>query len=593
VPLREPGWPARLAGAIRHPITLLRIANWRLGGDPARLAAVITRFLPPNVIRIVSSRSLQRLAKPLPSVAFLLLDRAGYRERAAVVAQAHYRSERVRRRLAALASALDHPIGVDTTSAAAAPTSAPDARLAIHEASKAARSGEITRAIALLRPFQRRNDVVRLLARYEGELAIYSEGTIRPGARVAIKPNRHRVLHCVTNALPYTRSGYTLRTHKIAQAQRAAGLDPHVVTSWGWPVLQGFLAAAPAAELEGVTYHRLLPGRGRLPETAVEMLGRAADSVTQLAQQLRPSVLHAASGHRNGTVALAVRDRTGLPVIYEVRGFHEESRAARLRGPGGDEQYSLQRRRDTAIMQEADAIVTLAGTMRDEIAARGVDRDKIVLVPNAVDSALLHTRFDGPAFRARYGIGAHQFVVGSVSSLTAYEGFSTLLDAISILRDEAVSVRLLLVGDGADLPALIAQVEKLDIGDLAVLPGRVSHTEALVACSALDAFIVPRRDVTVTRLVTPLKPVEAMAIGVPVIASDLPALAELLGNGSAGMLVPSEDPRKLAEVINRMRQDPQLRSDLASAGRAEIARHRTWERVVEAYRVLYERVGAM
>ena len=115
-----------------------------------------------------------------------------------------------------------------------------------------------------------------------------------------------------------------MRTHRIATAQRALGLEPHVVTSWGWPALQGFVAAPAEERVDGIAYHRLLPD-GPIPATADARLDRAVRDATALAGRLRPALLHAASDHRNGAVALAVRDRTGLPVVYEVRGFLEET----------------------------------------------------------------------------------------------------------------------------------------------------------------------------------------------------------------------------------------------------------------------------
>jgi glycosyltransferase involved in cell wall biosynthesis len=161
-----------------------------------------------------------------------------------------------------------------------------------------------------------------------------------------------------------------------------------------------------------------------------------------------------------------------------------------------------------------------------------------------------------------------------------------------LLRAEGSPVRVLLVGDGAERPALLAQVEQLGLGDRAALPGRVGPTAAMAAYCALDVFVVPRRDVRVAQLVTPLKPVEAMALGVPVIASRLPALAELLADGRAGLLVPPEDPRALADAIARIRGDTALRADLLAAGRDEVAQRRTWQQVARSYRKLYEQLGA-
>ena len=336
------------------------------------------------------------------------------------------------------------------------------------------------------------------------------------------------MLHCVTNALPYTQAGYTVRTHRIVTAQRAAGLDPHVVTSWGWPMLQGHTAAEPYEEIDQIPYHRLLPS-GEVPFESRGRMIRGAGEVTELVRTLRPQVLHAATDHRNGSVALAARERTGTPMVYEVRGFLEETWASRDAARVGSERHLLQREREATIMRSADAVVTLAETMAVEIVERGVPREKIFLAPNAVDDSLLSAEYDGAAFRASYGIAPGEIVVGSVSSIVGYEGFATLLSAAALLRDTGTPMRVLIVGDGSERAALLTQVEKLGLGDLAILPGRVGPEEALQAQAAIDIFACPREDLRVCRLVTPLKPVEAMALGKPVVLSDLPALSELVG----------------------------------------------------------------
>ena len=132
-----------------------------------------------------------------------------------------------------------------------------------------------------------------------------------------------RVLHLVTDALPTTNAGYTVRTQRIAAAQREAGLDPHVVTKAGFPVAQGHLDGRRLVEVDGVPYHRLIPYR--LPSRADAAAALGLDLAARLTGRLRPAVLHAASNHLNGQLALALREDFGLPVIYEARGFWEET----------------------------------------------------------------------------------------------------------------------------------------------------------------------------------------------------------------------------------------------------------------------------
>ncbi len=458
------------------------------------------------------------------------------------------------------------------------------------------RSGELSAAVAVL-PAED-----RLRRRYEGELRAYGKEPVpaQGGARVAGTPGR--VLHLVTNALPYAQAGYTLRTHRILRAQRAAGLDPHVVTQWGWPARDGHPEAAPKATIEGIDYHRLIPA-GPLPAEADLRLQRGADAATALVRTLRPSVLHAATDHRNGTVALAVRDRTGLPVLYEIRGFLEESWAAGAAlDPDAEldatmpERMRLHRDRDTAIMAEADLVATLSETMRSEILARGIPAEKIVLTPNAVDAALLTQHHDRTAARREFGLADDEFVVGSVSKLAAYEGFDVLLQAAALLRDRGSKVRVLLVGGGPFRPTLDKLAAELGLGaDTLLMPGQVPADVAPRVVAALDVFVCARVDLRVTRLVTPLKPLEAMAQGRPLVLSDLPALRELVdgtGGGVAAELVRPGDPESLAGALDRLRTDSSRCAELTAAGRDVVAERFTWDRLAETYRALYARLGS-
>ncbi|WP_245765531.1 glycosyltransferase family 4 protein [Nonomuraea jiangxiensis] len=450
-------------------------------------------------------------------------------------------------------------------------------------------AGRVSQAAEVLDAHAKYPFVKRRAAYYRGELAAISPDPIPPGPKVAVTERvEGRVLHLVTNALPYTQAGYTVRTHRIVTAQQAAGLDPHVVTSWGWPMLQGHADAPAFEEIDGIPYYRHMPdGHDEVP---FEMRGRmikGAEAVTRLVAELKPQVLHAATDHRNGSVAHAVRDRTGTPFVYEVRGFLEETWASRDPIRVGSERHVLQREREAFLMRSADAVVTLAETMATEIVERGVPREKIHLAPNAVDDSLLTAHYDGASFRTAYGIQPHEIVVGSVSSIVAYEGFATLLRAAALLRDDDTPVRVLIVGDGTERENLLSLVAELGLKD-AVLPGRVGPEEALQAQDAIDVFVCPREDLRVTRLVTPLKPVEAMALGKPVVLSDLPALSELLGSSDgAGLLVPAGDPAELAKAIAGLREDPDRRAAMGEAGKAEVAAKRTWSRVAETYQALY------
>ncbi len=416
-------------------------------------------------------------------------------------------------------------------------------------------------------------------------------------AAVRGQVTKGRILHLVTVSLPYRLAGYTVRTQSVIRAQIEAGLDAHVATRAGFPRRDGF-PDAPVDELvDGVPYHRLAPDLtvlGRPDRTLTE----AAIATAALVERLRPAALQPASNYLQARLAFAVARPVGLPVVYEVRGFWEESWAA---GQGLDEtqalatdRYWMSREAETAAMLEADAIVTLSETMRREIIDRGCPPDRITVVPNAVEIERFDPVTRDDALASSLGIEPSDLVVGYISTFNAYEGIPVLLEAAARLRAQGRRLRVLLVGDG-DQEAVIREAGRrlgLDDGTL-VMPGRVSHGRIRGYYSLIDVFVVPRIASRVSRLVAPLKPFEAMALERAVVVSDLPVLREIVTPNETGMTFTADDPDDLARVVGGLLDDPALRARLGRQAREWIAIERTWAENGRRYRELYERLGVV
>jgi len=223
--------------------------------------------------------------------------------------------------------------------------------------------------------------------------------------------------------------------------------------------------------------------------------------------------------------------------------------------------------------------------MRADLAARGVDRDRITVVSNGIDASLLARHVEPGTARRRVGLPAQGLWVGSVSSVVHYEGFDTLIEAVALARSQGLDVRAAIVGDGLAWPGLRDKVRQLGLTEHVVLPGRLPREESLRWLDALDAVVVPREDHEVTRLVPPLKIAEAMGAGRPVIASDLPALSEIVTHGETGLLFPPGDVERLAHTFTAV-SDPQTRQALVTRGRDRAA-GLTWASLVTGYRRAY------
>ncbi|MGI8328753.1 glycosyltransferase family 4 protein [Actinomadura scrupuli] len=428
-------------------------------------------------------------------------------------------------------------------------------------------------------------------------------GTTPPPGTGSATGDPAAVLQFVTNALPRTNAGYTVRTHKIALAQRELGLAPQVVTRLGYPMAQGIADVRPRVEVDGIAYHRLLPWLP--PRDPAAAVAKGADLAGPLVERVRPAVLHAVSNHLNAAVALELGRRHGLPVVYEVRGFLEDSWLSR--DPAHTPEaafYRLTRELETRCMRDADAIVTLGAAMRAEIAERGIDPAKIFEVPNAVDEEFLRPLPDATGLRRELGIEATEFVVGLTSSFYGYEGIDTLIDATALLRDQGTPVVLLLVGDGPERGALEDRAARHGLlarppgtggaGDggrpgaaRVLFTGRVPMSSIRQFHAVLDVFAVPRRADRVCQLVTPLKPVEAMAGGIPVIASDVKALREIVEPGVTGTLTLPEEPEAWAISLRELIYSPERRQKIGQAAQEWVRAERTWRAVTARYEDAY------
>jgi len=314
-----------------------------------------------------------------------------------------------------------------------------------------------------------------------------------------------------------------------------------------------------------------------------------------LAKQLRPSVLHAASNFANARLALALRERYGLPVVYEVRGFWEDTWLSRHPGAGqlkSSELYQGNRDLETRCMLAADLVVTLGEAMREEIVARGVPAEKILIVPNAVSAEFLEPLPDATALRAELQLEPGEFVAGVVSSLVPHEGTGTLLEATAILRARGLPARALIVGDGPERAALQRQAAQAGLTEAAVFTGRVPAAEVRQFHALLDVFVVPRTPDRVCQLVTPLKPIEAMASGLCVVTSEVKALAEIVKHEVTGMQTVPQDPVSLADSLEHLLYSPDIRKKLGDNAREWVARDRTWAHNAVRYRDAYARLGA-
>lgn len=397
-----------------------------------------------------------------------------------------------------------------------------------------------------------------------------------------------RPAHLLKIALPQRQSGYSVRTRYNLAAQVEAGLDPVAVTALDFAAKDD-----SPQDVHGVPHHHLRRAQVPAHETHDEHLDAYARALAPVLAGLAPDLLHVHSGGRGYEAALvggAVAQALGLPWVYEVRGFFEATWSPDPEHAEGAETYRRRRAADTRAMLAADAVVTLSESMRGDIVGRGVPAERVHVVPNGVDAQAFSPRERSPELVQRYGLEG-RFVFGYVSNLDHYrEAQELLVDAAMALRAKGVDATALVVGDGQRRAEVEAHAAHVGAGDAVVFTGRVPHDEVLDHYALMDVFVVPRVDEQAARLVTPLKPFEAMAAGLPVVVSDLPALTEITGAGARGESFPAGDGTALADVLARLHADPARRAELAAAGREWVSTQRSWSANGPRYQAVYDAV---
>ena len=390
-------------------------------------------------------------------------------------------------------------------------------------------------------------------------------------------PRASTVIYAVTNSLPHTASGYAQRTHSLLSAIRAEGWEVHGVTRPGYPVQVGKILARGTDVVDGIPYHRIMPFN--LAPTATGRVQQHAEALLRLALEVRPAVLHTTTHYVNALAVRAVAQALGIPWCYEVRGLLADTWAA-TRSPEALEsaRYERFQAREAQALRSADDVVTLGTHMADRVRSLAGARDLAIrLAPNGVGGSFTEEPGEKATARRRTGLPADRFLVGTVTSVVDYEGLDDLVRAVALVRERVPSVLAVIVGDGVARPGLQQMVSDLGLQDHVTMCGRVDRSDAVQYFRALDVFVVPRKDRTVTRAVTPLKPVEALASRNAVVASDLPALREVIEHEKTGLLTPPDDPTSLASVLVELAGDPAFRERLAAAGRSWALEKRTWK----------------
>ena len=396
-----------------------------------------------------------------------------------------------------------------------------------------------------------------------------------------------RILHVLDHSAPIL-SGYTYRTLSILHEQRRLGWETAHVTS------SKHAAETLVEESEGFRFYRTPAPRGvhsRLPLVGQLAVVRELESrLRALVPELEPDILHAHSPSLNGLAALRVGSDFGLPVVYEVRAFWEDAAVDHGTSREGGARYRATRALETHVLRKADAVAVICEGIRKDVVARGISQEKLTVIPNSVDVDRFSAARRRDAELAR-GLGLEGCeVLGFLGSFYAYEGLELLIEAFPALLEKRPRLRVLLVGEGPREEALRRRVRELGVADKVLFPGRVPHSEVRRYYDLVDVLVYPRFAMRLTETVTPLKPLEAMAMGKLLVASNVGGHRELIRDGETGLLFEAGSASDLVRKVILAFEDEELRRRIPIRARRFVEEERTWAKGVAGYRPLYERL---
>jgi len=395
-----------------------------------------------------------------------------------------------------------------------------------------------------------------------------------------------KVLHILDHSVPL-HSGYACRSHGILRAQLKRGWLPVALTS---PKHAAVRKGYPQKDetIDGVRYYRTeaVISEAFPLEPEWRIMGSLARRIRQVIEGEKPDLLHAHSPVLNALPALWVGRKVGIPVVYEIRVSWEDTWAARGRYGQDSWKYKLVRSLETWVCRKADQVTVICRGLKDDLVRRGIPSEKVSIVFNGINADDFKASARDEEYFEAWKLAGKR-VIGFIGTFFRYEGLDLLVHAVHRLTARRSDVVLLLVGGGEMEPELRAQVKQLRLEKQVVMAGRIPHDRIPGVYALVDVLAYPRYSSRVTELVTPLKPLEAMAMGRALVASDVGGHREIIRHGRVGLLFPPGNVAALADQLELLLVDEHLRQKLERQGVVWVCQEHSWDKTTAIYCDVY------
>jgi PEP-CTERM/exosortase A-associated glycosyltransferase len=401
-----------------------------------------------------------------------------------------------------------------------------------------------------------------------------------------------RILHVLDHSWP-VHTGYSIRSLHLIAAQKHFGLKPQALTG---PLQLVDDPKASDTLVDGISYSRT-PYAGGFSQWAIagrrpvlreiEVVRLIRRRILELVQKNPVDIIHAHSPALCGLGALQAAHAKKLPFVYELRAFWEDAAVDQNKTQRSSMRYAMSRKLEDYVVHRADAVVGISGSILKELKQRKADPAKLFHVPNGVDTSKFSPLARDAQLAEKLGLG-NEPVLGFIGSLYRWEGVAWLVRAVAELRHRGTACKLLIVGDGEEMPAVRNAVHELNAAEFVQVLGRVSHDEIERYYSLVDVLVYPRHSIRLTELVTPLKPLEAMALGKAILGSDVGGIRELIESGKTGLLYRADNVGDFCEQAKRLMENAGMRRELGTRAREMVLREKDWNILAQRYVSIYD-----
>lgn len=407
---------------------------------------------------------------------------------------------------------------------------------------------------------------------------------------VEYTPIENRLCYCLSMSLPYRTTGYATRSQYMAKAMNEK-FDLYVVTKPNFPWnANSETRTVPTEMVENIDGIRYIRQQTTSKENIItEMI----ESWVKTFLELRPQYVVAASDYVNALPVMVAAKKLGIPFYYEVRGFWELTRVSANPSYKDTLKFKYEKFSEARVCKNADGVFTLTTPMKNELVSRGVSEDKISLAPNCADLSLFDLKDKNTDLLNRLNIPQDVPVIGYIGSIQVYEGIDDLMRACATLNDKNIDFRLLIIGSSRESfdykKQLCDLAEELKIGNKLIMLDRVDSNEVADYYSLIDIAPFGRKPFDVCELVSPIKPLEAMAMQKTVIVSDVGALKEIVIDNETGLHFKKGDVNSYAEVLERAIVDSDLRKQLGINARQWIEQNRQWSMNIDRMKEVFNK----